>query len=98
GFSGSAIGLSVAIQALGIIIAAPLTKHVISFFGVRQTLWMSALLSSSALVAFNVVNDLLIWNSMRFIFATGLALLFTASESLIISHTDATNRGRVVGW
>jgi len=98
GFSGLAIGLSVAIQALGIIIAAPLTKHVISLFGVRQTLLMSALVSSAALVSFNFAADLFIWNSMRFVFATGLALLFTASESLIISRTDAANRGRVVGW
>src|SRR5262250_1788891 len=38
GVSGFGIGLSVAIQALGIIVAAPATKHVISLFGIRRTL------------------------------------------------------------
>src|SRR6266540_5084449 len=98
GVSGFGIGLSVAIQALGIIIAAPLTKHVISFAGVRQTLLIGALLSSVALVTFAFATDLFIWNAMRLMFATGLALLFTASESLVISRADATNRGRVVAW
>ena len=98
GASGLAIGLSVAIQALGIIIAAPLTKHVISFVGVRQTLLIGALLSSVALFTFAFVSDLFVWNSMRLIFGTGLAFLFTASESLVISHADANNRGRVVAW
>jgi MFS family permease len=98
GFSGLAIGFSVAIQALGIILVAPLTKYVISSFGVRQTLLFGALLSSAALIAFDIATDLFIWNAMRFMFAAGLALLFTASESLIISRADATNRGRVVGW
>ena len=98
GVSGFGIGLSVAIQAFGIIIAAPLTKHVISFAGVRQTLLIGALLSSIALITFAFATDLFVWNSMRLMFATGLALLFTASESLVISRADASNRGRVVAW
>ncbi len=98
GFSGLAIGLSVAIQALGIIVVAPLTKYVISSCGVRQTLMIGALLSSTALITFDLATNLFVWNSMRFMFAAGLALLFTASESLIISRADGTNRGRVVGW
>jgi MFS family permease len=98
GMSEFAIGLSVAIQALGIVIAAPLTKHVISFCGVRQTLLIGALLCSMALVAFGAISEIPVWNFMRFIFAVGLALLFTASESLVISRADASNRARLVGW
>jgi len=98
GISGFWIGVSVAVQALGIILAAPVTKHVISRVGVRHTILLGALLSSTALLAFNLATGFLAWSLMRFIFATGLALLFTASESLIISRANAANRGRVVGW
>jgi predicted MFS family arabinose efflux permease len=98
GISGFWIGVSVAVQALGIIVAAPLTKHIISVCGIRQTILIAALLSSTALLAFNFLTNLFLWGLMRFLFATGLALLFTASESLIISRANAANRGRVVGW
>jgi predicted MFS family arabinose efflux permease len=98
GVSGSAIGVSVAIQALGIVLAAPLTKYAIGKYGVRQTLAAGSLLCTVALVAFSVVTDLFVWNAMRFVFAGGLALLFTTSESLIIARADGGNRGRVVAW
>ena len=98
GVSSSGIGLSVAIQALGIIVAAPLTRHVIAHCGIRLTVLSGAVLSSSAFFAFLFITDIFAWNFMRFIFGIGLALLFTASESLIISRADGTNRGRIVGW
>src|SRR5713101_1385314 len=98
GLSGFEIGTSVAIQALGITVAAPATKHVIGFCGVRAAILAGALLSSMALIAFISLSELAIWNAVRFVFGAGLALLFTASESLIISRADAGNRGRIVGW
>src|SRR4051812_16490957 len=91
GVSGIGIGLSVAVQALGIMIAAPLTKHVIAVIGVRYTLGLGALLASSTLCIFNFVSDPIAWNSVRLAFAIGLAVLFTASESLIISRADSSN-------
>jgi predicted MFS family arabinose efflux permease len=98
GVSGSSIGVSVAIQALGIVFAAPLTKYAIGRFGVRQTLVAGSLLCTGTLAAFSIVTDLVVWNALRFVFAGGLALLFTTSESLIIARADGSNRGRVVAW
>jgi len=98
GLSELAIGVSVAIQALGIVVAAPFTKHVIARCGVRQTLIIGALICAATLTAFGFIHELFIWDGMRFIFAAGLALLFTSSESLVISRAGATNRGRLVGW
>jgi predicted MFS family arabinose efflux permease len=98
GVSGSSIGVSVAIQALGIVISAPLTKYAIGRYGVRQTLVVGSILCTATLAAFSVVTDLIIWNALRFVFAGGLALLFTTSESLIISRADGSNRGSVVAW
>jgi len=98
GVSGSGIGVSVAIQALGIVFAAPLTKYAIGRYGVRQTLVAGSLLCTDTLAAFSVVTDLFVWNALRFVFAGGLAFLFTTSESLIIARADGGNRGRVVAW
>ena len=98
GLSEFAIGASVAIQALGIVVAAPFTKHVIARCGVRHTLIIGALVCAATLTAFGFIHQLFIWDGMRFVFAAGLALLFTSSESLVISRAGATNRGRLVGW
>src|SRR5579862_3426863 len=98
GLSELAIGVSVAIQALGIVVAAPFTKHVIARCGVRHTLILGALICAATLTAFGFIHQLFIWDGMRFVFAAGLALLFTSSESLVISRAGATNRGRLVGW
>lgn len=98
GLSELSIGVSVAIQALGIVAAAPFTKHVIARCGVRHTLIIGALICAAALTAFGFIHQLFVWDGMRFVFAAGLALLFTSSESLVISRAGATNRGRLVGW
>jgi Major Facilitator Superfamily len=98
GLSGFEIGASVAIQALGVSFAAPVTKHIIGRFGVRAAILSGALLSSLALIAFTSLAGLATWNAVRFAFGAGLAVLFTASESLIISRADGGNRSRIVGW
>ena len=98
GISEFGIGLSVAAQALGIIIVAPLTKHAISAFGIRKTFVIGAFVASSALITFNYPSNFMALATLRLVFAIGLALLFTVSESLVITRTDSSNRGRVVGW
>jgi len=98
GISEFSIGLSVAAQALGIVLVAPLAKHVISALGIRQTFLLGAFVASSTLIVFNSVSTPLVLAVLRMAFAIGLALLFVVSESLVITRTDASNRGRVIGW
>src|ERR1041384_942692 len=56
GISEFYIGISVATQALGIVLVAPFAKHFISALGIRRTFVLGALIASSALVAFNFVS------------------------------------------
>ncbi len=98
GISEFYIGLSVAAQALGIVLVAPFAKHFIAALGIRRTFILGALIASSALVAFNFVALPFVLSVLRLIFAVGLALLFVVSESLVITRTDADNRGQVIGW
>ncbi len=98
GISEFYIGLSVAAQALGIVLVAPMAKHFISALGIRQTFVLGAFVASSVLIVFNFLSDPLLLSALRLFFAVGLALLFVVSESLVITRTDATNRGQVIGW
>src|SRR5215831_14010683 len=58
GISGFGIGLSVAAQALGILVTAPLTKHIIAYRGIRETILGAALVASTVLLSFTFVTDL----------------------------------------
>ena len=98
GISEFHIGLSVAAQAFGIVLVAPLARYVISALGIRQTFVVGAFIASSALIVFSHVSEALLLSALRMFFATGVALLFVVSESLVITRTDAANRGHVIGW
>jgi MFS family permease len=98
GISEFYIGVSVATQALGIVLVAPFAKYFISALGIRRTFILGALISSSTLIAFNFAALPFTLAVLRLIFATGLALLFVVSESLVITRTSADNRGKVIGW
>lgn len=98
GISEFYIGVSVATQALGIVLVAPFAKHVISALGIRRTFILGALISSTTLIAFNLAVLPFALAILRLVFATGLALLFVVSESLVITRTSADNRGKVIGW
>src|SRR5436853_4986794 len=50
GISEFYIGLSVAAQALGIVLVAPVAKHFISALGIRQTFVLGAFVASSVLI------------------------------------------------
>ena len=92
------IGLSIAAQALGIVLVAPFAKHAIAAFGIRGTFVVGAAATSGALIAFNFFAHFTALITLRFVFAIGLALLFTISELLVITSTSTENRGKVVGW
>jgi len=98
GISEFHIGLSVAAQALGIVLVAPLAKYVISALGIRRTFIVGAFIASSALVVFSQLSEAWLLSGLRMIFATGVALLFVVSESLVVTRADAANRGQIIGW
>jgi MFS family permease len=98
GATETAIGLSVAAQASGIILIAPFAKKVIARLGLRMTFMLGVLVTSGTLLMFGFVGGIMALTMLRLVFATGLALLFTLSESLVIAATDGSNRGQVIGW
>jgi MFS family permease len=98
GVSDFFIGLSVACQAMGIVLTAPLTKSVIAALGVRRTFVLGAAVATVALVAFGSVSAPFAMAMLRMLLAVGLALMFVVSETLVIASTDEHNRGSLIGW
>src|SRR5204862_1770914 len=75
GISEFYIGLSVAAQALGIVLIAPLAKHVIAALGIRQTFVLGAFVASSVLVAFNFMSDPILLSALPLSLPAGVVLL-----------------------
>jgi MFS family permease len=59
---------------------------------------VGVLLTAGILIACNFIADFALLALARMLFAIGLALLFTLSESLVITCTTPENRGKVIGW
>jgi hypothetical protein len=59
---------------------------------VRRTLIIGALVCATTLTAFSFVEQLYLWDSKRFVFAAGLAVLFTSFTSSVAAWI-AINEG-----
>lgn len=98
GASGSLIGLSAAIQAAGIIAAAPLTRRLLAFAGVRAVVITGGASAGLIFTLFGFVEELWLWSILRFLFAFGIAFLFTVSEYVVVSCARDGFRGQSIGW
>ena len=98
GASNSLIGASAAVQAAGIVCAAPLTRVLLAKLGVRAVLVLGSAVSVPIFLAFGIVEELWAWHLLRFAFAFGVALLFTVSEYIVVSRSRNGRRGDIIGW
>jgi MFS family permease len=80
GLSGSAIGLSTATQALGIVIAACLAVPVLNRLGSARTLALGSLIAGFALAAAALVESIEAVTIARFVCALGIGTLSPTSN------------------
>lgn len=97
GASPWSIGLSTMIQALGIVIAAPLAPSFMRRFGVRGAMVIGAVIAGLMMLALPRASGFFAVGSLRFLYAIGLALVFTCAEFTILANTDRTHRGLAAG-
>lgn len=97
GASQVTIGASAAIQALGIMAAAPVLRTLTARLGVQRTFIGATVLTCGTLLTCHFVTHFTAIAVARALFAVGLGLLFTLSETLVVGHTTPQNRGKVVG-
>src|SRR5262249_50736320 len=77
GATETAIGLSVAAQASGIILIAPFAKKVIARLGLRMTFMLGVLVTSGTLLMFGFVAGILKLTLPRLVFCTRPGMSFT---------------------
>jgi len=97
GASQVEIGTSAAIQALGIMAAAPSVRWFTTRLGLKTTFVCATALTCATLLTCYFAEGFVEIATMRALFAVGLGLLFTLSETLVIGHTTPETRGKVVG-
>ncbi|HZY23163.1 MAG TPA: hypothetical protein VFE80_12270, partial [Beijerinckiaceae bacterium] len=93
GVSGSAIGLSTATQALGIVIAACVAVPVLNRLGSARTLALGSLIAGFALAAAALVESIEAVTMARFVCALGIGTLVTNVEYVVIARMPLTRRG-----
>lgn len=98
GATEAEIGASAASQALGIVLTAPFASRAVGYIGIRRCFSLGVVLTGGILLGCNFIAGFVLLAFARMLFALGLALLFTLSESLVINCTTSENRGKVIGW
>ena len=96
GWPAWAIGLNVAMGPIGILMAGPFLPKFLGNFGTKRATLavVVTLILSLALIS---VTPIWMWFPLRFIFGLSVSVLFTVSETWILSFSTAENRGRMMG-
>ena len=97
GTSAALIGFSTMMQALGIVLAAPLAPSLMRRIGIRHTIVAGAMLSAMAMLSFVHAADFIVVTLMRVLYAAGLALVFTCAEFLMLASAQRETRGLSAG-
>ena len=96
GFGEIEIGLSAAVQFLGIMGFAPLAPRIMRRLGLVRPIALSLVVCAVCLASFTVFTSYASWLVIRLIFGGAEALLFVASETWINEAVPDRLRGRVV--
>ena len=96
GVGSSMIGLNGAMTSVGFLASAPVIPFLIRRFGVMRFITLSALAATTALLLLRVIDDLLAWFLLRFIFGAALNGLLLVSETWINQIADPASRGRAI--
>ncbi|HEX2556550.1 MAG TPA: MFS transporter [Microvirga sp.] len=97
GVSGGWIGANTAVAGVASLMVVPFVPRLAARFGVLPLLWASVALVVVSLVAFRVLFGFAWWFPLRFVFSSGLGVLFVLSEYWIASAAPPARRGLVMG-
>ena len=92
GIASFEIGLSVALQGLGIFLFAQIAGAAAARLGVRTVMVVGAALCCASMLMMHKLNTFVEWAAVRLILAPGIALLLTGSEFLVLRRCKEKNR------
>ncbi|MGH6719355.1 MAG: MFS transporter [Alphaproteobacteria bacterium] len=97
GYSGGAIGLSTAAQALAIILIAPLAPRLARRVGVVRLMLVAVVGAAVVLAAMAAWPSYGAWLVLRFALGIAIEILFVLGDAWVVQMAPDHARGRVVG-
>lgn len=97
GTGAALIGFSTMMQAVGIVLAAPLAPGLMRRIGVKYTVIAGAIVAAAMMWMFAQVTDFFLLTLLRVLYAAGLALVFTCAEFLMLASVPRRTRGLSAG-
>jgi MFS family permease len=97
GLSGGWIGANTAVAGIASLIVVPFVPRLAARFGVLPLLWASIFLSAASILGFRALYSFGWWFPLRFLFSSGLGILFVLSEYWINTAAPPGRRGFVMG-
>lgn len=96
GVGSSLIGLNGAMTSLGFLASAPVVPPLVRRFGVMKFMFASMLAATAVLLTMRVIDDLVMWFVLRFLFGAALNGLLLISETWINQIASPASRGRAI--
>ena len=96
GVNETTIGANAAAGSIGIICVAPFVPAIVRHFGLAISVVAGIFLSVVAFLAMAVIDSLVAWFVLRFVFAGGLAIHWVVSETWMNALSTRRDRGQIL--
>ncbi len=97
GVSKTMIGLSTMVQALAVVVLAPVAPRLMARFSPTKIMQSSVIILAILFLFAGWFPNIWFWFPLRFVVGAGTAMLWIASESLINTLARENWRGRIIG-
>ncbi|MCJ2035221.1 MFS transporter [Methylobacterium sp. J-068] len=97
GASSTLVGINTAVAGLAAVVTVPFVPRLAGRIGVVRLLVLAILLGAACLVAFKLLQGMVAWFVLRFVFSASLGALFVLSEFWINAAAPPARRGLVMG-
>ena len=97
GITAGLIGLSAAMTPLGFIVSAPFIPALARRVGGARLAVLCSFLAALTLITIALTQEVWTWMPLRFLLGLFANPLYVISETLLISITPASRRGRIMG-
>jgi MFS family permease len=97
GISKTLIGLNTMIQALAIVILAPVAPRILNRFQPAKIMQITAVVLAGLFILAGLFPNVWFWFPLRFVIGAITAMLWISSEAMINSLAQERWRGRIIG-
>ena len=96
GFGDGMVGLNAAMQAIGVLVIAPLLPRLVGRFGIHSMILAALVTTAPALAAFPFMPSQALWFPLRILLGGASQILFVLAQTWVTGLSTEKNRGRVL--